>query len=347
MAASGLMMCATAAAQVPPPPSPAGPAICTITNGAVTPLMRAEGLTEVVGDIIIACSGGTPVAAGATLPQAVITLFLNTAVTSRLQDSNGGTEALLIVDEPGSGEVGAGPASPQLACPTPLTGCTVVSNGVDPYDGSAGHPNVFQGVSSGNTISFQVPISAPGNFGVGIAPNTFRIFRITNVRVNASALSNSPTTNAPLPAVASISAGGSSGLPIGQATLTVGFVQRGLNYTTRNDANTATVNSVDLSACSAGSPCGAAVLQFQENFGTAAFKPRLQGTAQNIPGTIYISESGFYNPRLAASSPEARDGRPCRRRNAAEGRLSGHSGGRAALGSGGFPRQLVGSFNRK
>ena len=75
--------------------------------------MRAEGLTEKTGDIVLICGGGTPTAAGDPLPQGNITVFLNTAVTSRLMDATGASEAILMVDEPGSGLPGA----PSTVCP--------------------------------------------------------------------------------------------------------------------------------------------------------------------------------------------------------------------------------------
>ena len=287
-AAVGLTMGLSAAAQSAP--------VCDVTNGAVTPTVRGEGLSEFVGDIVIVCSGGTAVAAGSALPQISITVSLNTAITSRLQDSTSGSEALLIVDEPGSSLTGSGPAGAQLACATPLTGCAIVSNGGEPYDGSPGHPNVFQGVVSGNTVTFNVPFSYSASDGVGLPPQAVRVLRITNLRVNASAVAVGPVPGSVL---ASISAPGLP--PLSTQVLTVAFVTSGLVYKTYQGGQIAPANSVDLSACSAGSYCNVAVLIYQENFATA-FKTQLQGTAQNIPGTIYISESGFYSPGLATSS---------------------------------------------
>ncbi len=119
---------------------------CTTTNGAVTPTVRAEGLTELAGDIVVVCTGGTPVPAGNALPQADFTIFLNVPVTSRILGAPALSEALLIVDEPGSGLTNV-PAN-QLACATPLTGCSITADSGDPYDGTSGRPNVFQGVVS-------------------------------------------------------------------------------------------------------------------------------------------------------------------------------------------------------
>jgi len=73
---------------------------CTF-NAAVTPTVRAEGLTELVGDIVLDCTGGTATANGATVPAANITVFTSTNLTSRITASPF-TEVLLLIDEPHS-----------------------------------------------------------------------------------------------------------------------------------------------------------------------------------------------------------------------------------------------------
>src|SRR6516164_8735799 len=80
------------------------PFVCQ-TNGGVPPIIRAEGYTELVGDLTLNCNGGTPTTAGATVPQVNFQIFMNTGVTSKLLTSpifGGWSEALLIVDEPHS-----------------------------------------------------------------------------------------------------------------------------------------------------------------------------------------------------------------------------------------------------
>ena len=270
--------------------------------------MRAEGLTEKTGDIVLICGGGTPTATGDPLPQGNITVFLNTAVTSRLMDATGASEAILMVDEPGSGLPGA--PSTQLACGTPLTGCSITSNGGEPYDGTPGRPNIFEGVVSNNTVTFfGVPLTSPGNFGINPGGSEgARVLRITNIRANASALSNALVSSGTPPAIqASVSISSSFAIS-SPPTVTVGFVQFGLLYQTRNAGDTAVVSSPSLNGCVAGNSCGVAVVRFQENFATA-FLARTTlpsnsiATQQNVPGTIYNSESGFYNTSLAASNP--------------------------------------------
>jgi hypothetical protein len=282
----------------------AQPLTCQVTTGAVTPTLRAEGLTERVGDIAIICAGGTPTASGSQLPQATITVFLNTAVTSRTMDATGASEAILMVDEPGSLEPGA-PLT-QLACATPLTGCSIVSNGGEPYDGTAGHPNIYEGVVSGNTVTFYgVPLGAPGNFGIAAGGPGVRVLRVMNIRVDAAAFPSALVSSATPPTVqAAVSLQSSSPIPLTSNVSTVGYVEYGLNYQTWNASNTAVIGSANLAGCVPLVPCEVAIAGFTENFSTALLA-RIAGgvTQQNIPGNIYYSESGFFNTALASSNP--------------------------------------------
>ena len=69
--------------------------VCAANSIAVPPVLRAEGLTELVGDLVLTCTGGTPTPAGQQIPTGNISITLNTSVTSRIL-SNGGSEALLL-----------------------------------------------------------------------------------------------------------------------------------------------------------------------------------------------------------------------------------------------------------
>ena len=85
----------------------AGAPLTCNTNVAVTPQLRGEGFTEQTGDITLSCTGGTAIAPGNPIPSVNITIFYNTTVTSRLMPLAGNSanfsEALLLIDEPGSG----------------------------------------------------------------------------------------------------------------------------------------------------------------------------------------------------------------------------------------------------
>src|SRR6266487_1172422 len=86
---------------------------CT-SNGGVNPPLRAEGLTEQVGDFVVTCTGGVPTPLNQQVPQVNVQIFLNTAITSRLMTTTTTlpqpSEALLLLDEPA--------ATAQFACGT-------------------------------------------------------------------------------------------------------------------------------------------------------------------------------------------------------------------------------------
>ena len=68
-----------------------------VSSAGVPPLIRAEGLTELIGDILLNCSGVAP-AGGIT---ADVQAFFNADVTSRLLNSfSNSSEALLLLNEP-------------------------------------------------------------------------------------------------------------------------------------------------------------------------------------------------------------------------------------------------------
>ena len=171
----GAFLAPAAVAQVGPGPIP--PLFCAV-NSILTPLVRAEGLSERIGDITMNCSGGTPTTQGTPLPTVNLTVVLNAPITSRTYPT-GWSEVELIVDEPNSGLEGS--SNTQLACADPNGACTITSKGtsVGTYDGTSGRPNVFLGQVSGNSVTFpNVPFDVPGAGG--------HLFRIANLRVNAS-----------------------------------------------------------------------------------------------------------------------------------------------------------------
>jgi hypothetical protein len=319
-----------ASAQVTGNGSQGGPLQCTV-NVAVPPQLRAEGLTELIGDIVLTCTGGSALADGSVIPTANITVSLGTNVTSRILGNNGASnssEALLLIDEPaspsGTAVPGFGPAAPQSLCNTPGVGAgpggcvqyarnVAVGTGTLQVASSAATGttipptfNVFQGLVASNQVTFQgIPVLAPVSAGVS------RVYRITNVRANVAGLGGGglPGTTQLL---ASVSISGSTSLPLSNPVQIAGFIQNGLNVTFRNANNSGGLSGggTGFNQCgpgnTSGNPLGVAILQYQENFGTA-FKTRVapttayngqsgSPTTQNIPGTIYNSESGFYFP---------------------------------------------------
>jgi hypothetical protein len=85
-------------------------------------LARFEGNTELIGDIVVSCTGGTPTPANLLVPQADFRVFLNTNVTSRITHTSAKTnfsEALMLVDEPNRGVAPSATALPGF----PLLNC--------------------------------------------------------------------------------------------------------------------------------------------------------------------------------------------------------------------------------
>jgi len=284
-------------------------AFSCIGNAGVPPIVRAEGLTELVGDLVLNCNGGTPTAAGALVPQANVQIFLNTNVTSRLT-ADPWSEALLMIDEPTS--------AAQRYCSV-NGGCAITgvgnavgtdgrADGID-YDdvGATGVPNVFQGRQQGanSIVWLGVPIDPPGT-------NATRIIRITNVRANANQLGVSSTL-IPTQIVMFISVTGTTSVPINQPQQTVAFIQPGLTFSVRQ-AVTSYLQCVSFNSAAATDTSKAlanglgTIVRFTEGF-ASAFKRRNVAAFSNVnadasptperqndPGAIYNTESGFYNP---------------------------------------------------
>jgi len=302
----------TAMAQIPQ-----GAFSCT-ASAAVPPLLRSEGLTELTGDVVLNCTGGTPTLATTLVPQANITVFLNTTVTSRLLGGSGSaSEALLLVDEPGSlanpsVQTPCGAGNSTGGCTFPGTSTSTGIAGPEPFSGGSAtlggttytRANIFQGTVSANSVTFLgVPIDPPGTAGS-------RVYRITNVRANASAIS-AGAAGVPGQVVASIAISGSTSVPINNPIQIVGFVQSGLTFSVRKADNSDAISTSDLiraQCVNLSRLAPFAVLRFSETFATS-FKTRTAVNAtgtegqpapvvQNVPGSIYNSETGFYNPAL-------------------------------------------------
>lgn len=287
-------------------------------NTSNTPTLRQEGITEQIGDILITCTGGN-YTDGTAAPQVNITVAVGAQVTTRLVSTDSVSQALLLIDDPNSQVSGGAPVpgfgsgAGFVVCPNPHPsgansgGCEaygyhVLVGGVvytiesaigAPTGPGTQAPNVYQGVVQGSNVTFfGVPIVAPGSNGA-------RLYRITGIRINASSLS------APAQVSAFIQTSNPSALPISNPNPLVGFISASLG--TSVGAGSGFAQCVSQTLASAG------LLTFTEinNF-AAAFKTRVdpnvtgqispgapftpgQGSAlvQNVPGTIYKSESGF------------------------------------------------------
>ena len=277
---------------------------CNAAAGA-SPTVRAEGLAELVGDVVLTCTGGTPTAAGAAVPQVNLTISLNTTITSRIL-AGSLTEAFLLFDEPGS----SSNPSPQLVCGTGgtvesnpgsgiCTGITGTGNGLGVYSGSGVRANIFQGqTGSGSSLNwYGVPLDSPG-------PSQTRILRFTNLRANASQLGVSSTFANP-GVIAFVSGNGATSVAINNPQQTVAYLAAGLTFSQGTADNSAVLSApVSLPSCTQG-PTRIATLRFKEGF-AAGFRPQTVATFvnantspapvnQNVPGQSYGSESGFRN----------------------------------------------------
>jgi len=288
---------------------PTQPFQCFANGGVSTPA-RSEGLTELVGDLVLNCQGGVPTAPGVAIPAVNIQIFLNTSLTSRLLTSSttlgpgAYSEALLLLDEPA-------PLA-QFACSNTTTVCPGFGNGLgtanapslvgyygsgvtgSPVTGCAfvntcagNNKNVFQGIqTTSNSVTFlAVPIDPPGTSGP-------RVIRITNVRGNANALGVAGANATPTPIVETISPTPPQFLPVSNPSQTVAFIQKGLTFGAFTSFTGTTAGPVTLQQCSSSrsnvtTNAVVGVLRYTENFATA-FKKRFTtdgSTGANAPNT--------------------------------------------------------------
>ena len=229
---------------------------------AVAPLIRVEGVTELIGDIVLLCNGGVP----GQVSQSTIQVVLNADVTNRiLNPATGALDALLLVDEPG------------------------VSTSATLTPGS----NLFQGTLVGpRTVRFSnVPVTTPQTYSQ-------RVLRITNIRINATQVpAGTSFLGGPVSAALS-----SSPFIITDYTQTVGFVQPAMGFSVETAAGVLVSTGIpfdqsgglNTSLATSSVATGGSLnylLRFTEKFATA-FKLR-GSAAQNMVGAVYNTESGF------------------------------------------------------
>jgi hypothetical protein len=305
--------------------------ICNATAGNPH-IVRQEGVAELVGDLILNCTGGSFTPAGTLIgPDSSVNtgtnvqINLNTNVTSRLTSATPGSpnsEAILTIDEPFPG---AYPQTPFPAGSTPVAGAATTQLGCvadgesaclnvislgwgfgasGTYNGSPGHPNIFQGIvnfANPYQINWQgVPIDAPGT-------TITRIIRITNVRANACNLSGNSTSLLPQTITELIGVSGSESIIINNPLQTVALAEKGLLGSINSGFGPTGLqqcNSVNAflltGAPGVTSSAGITTLTAQEGFAAAFKQVSAFGTigsgyftAQNVLGTSYFTESGW------------------------------------------------------
>lgn len=289
------ILCSLAAVLVPQAGLAQGQFSCERVDAPIS--VRREGMTELLSDIVLKCTGGTPSVRGAVLPKFQLVLASNATLTSRIMlpgvPDSGMSEALLVIDEPSFAE--------QNGCASLASGdaCTAVA-------GDPTAPNVYQGRQvQANTIAFRgVPIDPPGPQGV-------RTLRITNLRANAAALSRqSPPITTVKVGVQIFDQSGAT-VPIRSSEPVSGDIKAGSVFSVRTIADTppALRGMPAITIPPASLPVGAPQtlygfnLKFTEGF-PGAFRRRNVGTSsegplfmtvQAVPGLPYNTESGFLN----------------------------------------------------
>jgi hypothetical protein len=310
-----------ASAQVVQPggSSTGGTLSCAVLNTGNPTQVRAEGYAELLGDIVISCTGGTittPISGA--VPLANITVALNNTIVTSKGLSNGYSEALLLIDEPGAGaSVGPGGLNSQNVCVASAGigagpgGCTTVANNVilpgggnyygAVLSGATATPvNVFPGIVSGNQVIFNgIPVLAPVTAGFA------RVFRITNIRGNASQFAGQAGDfQGQIPILASVSI--SSGIQLTNPLQTVGYLFKGLaganNGIVRNAANDGGGSSaLNLAQCGTSGLTRGAILRFTEGF-AAAFKTRVAATA-SYSGAMTSNSGPIQTNQVIQNSP--------------------------------------------
>lgn len=295
-----------------------------IANAGVPPTIRAEGWTELLGDITLNCTGGIPTPVGQVVPPVNITVQINAYLTSRSLSGNF-LEALLIVDEPHSA---TNPSRPILACgatgasdsgPSGHDVCAIISTGnpAQTYDGtpngyvtgtctgvstpaansySCGRPNVFQGQAALSLIQGQtnvatwlgVPLDPPGT-------TTNRTLRITNLRADAHDAAGIATTGSFTATYiqASISINGNTSLSVNNPQQIIAFIGPGLApapATGISQTNSSFLQCV-AEAASPGAQVNGAVPSFTFTEGFAS-----SWKAKNIAMIMNASVNGAAGP---------------------------------------------------
>jgi len=316
----------------------------TCNSSSAPPLVRAEGYTELVGDYVLTCTGGTPTAAGQPVTQVNLTVFLTTNITSKITAGGLYDEALLIIDEPNTP---TNPTRPILNCgatgaaDTGISGpgvCSIVSDGnpSHTYSGAggngnygSGNPNIFQGrlgiaqnAGQNNIVVFNgVPFDPPGT-------STTRTLRITNIRADAE-FTGVASTFAQAQIQMNVAFNGTQPITINQPQLIVAYVQHGLIVSAATGSSGITgvsfganlgflqCNSENPKALTTAGSYGTsyfdntqAAVRFQEGF-ASSWKPRnialmlSNGTANGVGAWQYNGTATFTGTDAVQNVPGA------------------------------------------
>ncbi|MGA2601152.1 MAG: VCBS repeat-containing protein [Bryobacteraceae bacterium] len=299
-------------------------ASCAVGN-ATPVIVRVEGTTELVNDIVLQCFGGTPTASGQPVPLVNVTLSANTNITNRLL-GGGYMDALLTIDEP----FPANPISPFGSVNTPAnqpsqalcystgtaspgscnyllgTGGGGYETANDPYLQANAFTIYTAQQNAANTITwYGVPLDPPGPSGAT------RYIRLTNLRANAAQLGLSHTM-VPEQVVVTVTISGMD-FPIPNEFITVGFIQAGLTAPNTSLTLCGCTSHNDSLLTGSGAASFDGTVQATEGFANVFLRRNLglttNGTTapatypQNVPGVYYPSETGFWPSPSPVSPP--------------------------------------------
>ncbi len=268
------------ARQAPPLP-------LTFTFAAASPVqVRGEGITELLGDLVLTGTGGTPTAAGTPVPLVNVQIFFNAGVTSPILTAPQ-QDAILLIDDPT--RLNSNPAAN-------LAGAG--GAGLDFKGGAA--PNIFvaQG-TGGNSISFLgIPLDPPGR-------NAQRILRIKNVRVNATAILSSTGGVSQISAAVNVT--GPIAVPVNPTTVAAGFIQQSAAFQIVNPTGGGTfvifpANGVNVELAANNRATSGVIsvrLRFRELIPTA-FRIQSDKAANAVDGPSPAEEEGFDNQGTGA-----------------------------------------------
>jgi len=287
--------------------------LACFASAAANVASRVGSSAELGGDVLVACTGGTPTITGQPVPRVNIQLLANTTVTSRLlQVSPARTEALLFIDNPAP--------SQRQVCPDHLLSCGLTGVGTGIIYATPGHPsnagqtvhNVYPSLlASANSLLWQGVTFDPPGLGT-------RILRFTNLRGLL------PPGTGSLIFVISTSAA----LPIANPAQTVAQAMTPLGVTLLDAAGAAVLpggftlpqcadnnGSLAASPASLAYPQGRTMMVRLEELFPSVFRRRTTATpsppttgetapppvAQDILGSAYGTESGLYDPASPAT----------------------------------------------
>ena len=275
-----MMAAVSASAQAPPPSLTLGLVTCTAT--AVPPVVRAEGIAELVGDIVLTCNNTPPPNNAGPATNTLLTnisVSLNVNVTNNINFNGDSaiTDAVLVINENN--------------CTSPANeGSTFSSCGAfdprfqDPQFGRLAATNRLEW----NRVSFPIPGAADNGVGDadcsdgGCFPFTSTV-RVTSMRANASQLGVPATATFPSTQItAFVSITGPTTIPVTNNVLNVAVPILGLIVTP--GAPLVGLQCIDSTGLSS--------IRLNEGFATA-FKTL--GVPTFSPGQTQW-ESGYYAP---------------------------------------------------